>query len=52
MSAFRPGAAAEYRQRAETIHTPTAQVQLLEAKLHLLKAARDLEELAVVEECR
>jgi hypothetical protein len=51
MSAFRPDTAAEYCQQAEAIRTLAAQVSLLEAKLHLLEAAHDLEELAAGEEC-
>jgi hypothetical protein len=51
MSAFRPDTAAEYRQHAETIRTLAAQVSLLDAKLHLLEAVHDLEELAAGEEC-
>jgi hypothetical protein len=45
-------AESEYRQQAETIRTLAAQVSLLEAKLHLLEAAHDLEELAAGEEHR
>jgi hypothetical protein len=52
MSALRPDTATEYRQQAETIRTIAAQVSLLEAKLHLLGAAHDLEELAAGEEYR
>jgi hypothetical protein len=52
MFAFRPDTAAECRQQAETIRTLSAQVSLLEAKLHLLDAVHDLEELATGEECQ
>jgi hypothetical protein len=52
MSTFSPDTTAEYRQQAETIRTLAAQVSPLEAKLHLLEAARDLEELAAGEEDR
>lgn len=50
MSASRPSEAAEYRQQARKIRTIAAQTSLLEAKLHLLKAAQDLEEQAAIEE--
>jgi hypothetical protein len=52
MYVFRPDEATEYRQQAEKIRTIAAQIAILEAKLHLLEAAEQLEGLAADEESR
>ena len=49
MVAFQPDKAAEYRQQAEKIRIIAAQISLLDAKVHLLGAAEQLDELAADE---